>query len=466
MDIFDEHMYFSRVVPARAIENPLLRSCISAFAAKQLGRLTCNKRYFEQNRPRPTILGLYPLWTSADWFFKAATYYDKAIFYLRIYLQEWYTGRPMHDQEKLDQLGAQNDDLDQALGAGGTGDVTGRPHKRRRLETHDIKESTRDDLLIAVSILAAYEYLDQHKAEMLQHLSGFHSLLVSGNLPEPLDPVERPWSRPDNKTLARRATFWNFARMDCASAYTNASRCRIDPDDHSLWRGAGLPIAKDGQLSPRYFDMSSDERYWITEELASRAVVWILMKIMNVLADKAEAAGGGKETEARKKKRDAIKSLLDLWHSALPPTFKPYAQVAGPSSISPNMVSASMSELLFSSAGCAAALQLYHFGRILVLLNQPLETNAQSAGGHIRVFQDVVRQTRHHGREICGIALGSSRHLLSAPITQPLYLAGVCLEADEDRRVVIDLLEGMEVDTGHSTEYRRRDLKIQWGWDA
>lgn len=49
---------------------------------------------------------------------------------------------------------------------------------------------------------------------------------------------------------------------------------------------------------------------------------------------------------------------------------------------------------------------------------------------------------------------------------QPLYVAGQCLTGEGERRVVLDLLRGVERETGWCTEYRVRGLKGEWGWDG
>jgi hypothetical protein len=46
----------------------------------------------------------------------------------------------------------------------------------------------------------------------------------------------------------------------------------------------------------------------------------------------------------------------------------------------------------------------------------------------------------------------------------PLYIAGMCLEADEERRVLLELLRAIEQDTGCSTEGRCVELMGEWGW--
>ncbi|CAH0054570.1 unnamed protein product, partial [Clonostachys solani] len=86
LDAFDVGKFFSQVVPLEALGSPLLRTSISAVAAKQLGNLqaldsvdidTCQRR----------ILAEYARLCPLDMLFQAARFYDKAIRHILHMLQ-------------------------------------------------------------------------------------------------------------------------------------------------------------------------------------------------------------------------------------------------------------------------------------------------------------------------------------------------------------------------------------------
>lgn len=172
MDLLDMNMYFSRVAPLRAMKNSLLRSCIVAIASKQLGRITANKgdrSLFDQQSPKPIVLRLYPDITHNEWFFKAASYYDKAISYLRIHLQH------------TDVLGRHRS-IDDPVSAGyemaeqistpefeDNGEMTSSHQKRSQPSNKSSSGLNSDDLLVAVSILSEYEFLDHYERALLQY---------------------------------------------------------------------------------------------------------------------------------------------------------------------------------------------------------------------------------------------------------------------------------------------------------
>ena len=71
-----------------------------------------------------------------------------------------------------------------------------------------------------------------------------------------------------------------------------------------------------------------------------------------------------------------------------------------------------------------------------------------------------------HAHQIVGIALGRPHPAVRVEMLLPLYVAGMCLEADEVRRVLLELLRAIEQDTGCSTESRCLELMTDWGWNT
>ena len=151
----------------KAVQNSFLRSCIAAVASKQLGRLIANTSYLEQQHPKPTILRIHPIVSQAEWFYKAANYYDRAISSLRIYL---------HYLDNVSGLAPANDPARAADSRTDNASTQG-PHEgeaspqqmRLRISDRDFREPKRDDLLVAVSILSEYESLDCDEKELLQY---------------------------------------------------------------------------------------------------------------------------------------------------------------------------------------------------------------------------------------------------------------------------------------------------------
>ena len=119
-----------------------------------------------------------------------------------------------------------------------------------------------------------------------------------------------------------------------------------------------------------------------------------------------------------------------------------------------------LTEVFFSIEQCAAAIQLYHFARILLLLNKP---RARQGVSRLKAYREVSSEAIKHAREIVGIALGRPVPAVRVEMLLPLYMAGGCLEADEERKVVLEVMKAIEKDTGCSTEVTVRSLIDEWG---
>ena len=295
---------------------------------------------------------------------------------------------------------------------------------------------------------------------------------------------------------AGRAAFWNFARADYLAAYVNHSKTRLDPDNLTMWKAAGLPVMDDGTL--HYNDPSTPINAIVSyqpgdrEDLVSCTLIWILLRTMNFIAPLEDVPGSTTATPGsfgspaailgrthselstpgfthiRIARWRQLRRQLEDWYENLPFTFQPYAIAAAgaqhPSDLLPDG-RPRFARLFFSVPMCAAALQLYHFAQILLLLHQPAEEHdARHPASRLRMFRKVAKQSEHHSRQICGIALGKPPPAVSRQMVHSLYLAGSCFEEKEDRMVVLELLGNIAKETGCPTAHRIRELKEQWGW--
>ena len=287
------------------------------------------------------------------------------------------------------------------------------------------------------------------------------------------------WSR------ARRATFWNLAREDYLAAYINHSATRLDANDISLWRAAGLLIADDGSIAYSGLE-KSDQMEISNEDMISNTLVWMLARIMNFLAaggnvnlhltpqDTPTQLSSDQQDQpiARPPDRyaewDKLRRGVNEWFQKLPCTFRPCARINRPPPTRDGAGSGPsfFFEIYFSIPMYAASIQHYHFACIILLLNQPTESlQGQTIGDRLRRYRQISEKVDHHAREICGIALANPPGAVRIHMLQPLYLAGFCLEHREERQTISDLLRGIEADLGWVTGYRVDQLKTDWNWD-
>lgn len=329
-----------------------------------------------------------------------------------------------------------------------------------------------------------------------RHLDGFKALLESKILPQAVLSLPRPRADPFISMKAGRAAFWNFARADYLASYVNHAKTRLDPDNLTMWKAAGLPVMDDGTLN--YNDPSTPINTIVSyqpgdrEDLVSCTLIWIVLRTMNFIAPQDEPSGSTTSTpgifdspaapllktgsdpgtpgtiQTRIARWKQLRRQLEDWYDNLPFTFQPYASAAAgaqhPSDLLPDG-RPRFARLFFSVPMCAAALQLYHFAQILLLVNQPVdEHDARNHVNRLRMFRKVTEESEHHSRQICGIALGRPPPAVSRQMVHSLYLAGSCFEEKEDRTVVLELLANITKETGCPTAHRIKELKEQWGW--
>lgn len=299
-----------------------------------------------------------------------------------------------------------------------------------------------------------------------RHLAGMKSLLgvVSPSSIDPQNPLVT--------SLERRASFWNFARADYQSAYVNNTPTLLDTEDYQMWQSCGLQISPTGSLYADSGALKADPCHRnSTIQLVSHTLLWILLRTMNYLALPPTT-----DPLTRQTLWDTLTTHLDTWHAHLPLAFQPSASLRHPISRhssttttpgggphpSTTSSGATITEPFFPIPLAAATIQLYHFARILLLLSKP-PTNQSS---RLQAYREVSAAALTHAHAILGIALGRPHPAVRVEMLLPLYAAGGCLEADEERRVVVEVLRAIEMDTGCATGGRVRDLEREWGWES
>ncbi|KAI5365015.1 Putative zn(2)-C6 fungal-type DNA-binding domain, fungal transcription factor [Septoria linicola] len=419
MDLFDRDKHFTHLVPLKALRDALLRNAIAAVAAKQLGRVKGRKPFTGRQFQKPSAMEVLDDSTSQiDWFYKAANYYDKAIAFSRQYLQAV------------------------------SGELSNPPSPNTQLA---VSMANSDDLLVAVSIFSLYESLDNLETGWLQHLAGLKSLLGAISPSQQIQNQVRP-----SLTIGRLASFWNFARADYQAAYLNKQRTLLDTEDLALWSSCGLELQEDGTLYKSTDFVKNDPTHCrVLAELVAHTLLWLVLRVMNYLAS-------DENSSARRSQWDLLTRQLDHWYGNLPDTFQPCAHIRHPAS--GRTMRSQLFEVFFSIDVCAAAMQLYHFARILLLLHRPMTNERGVFRNRLKAYREVSTEAIKHAHEIIGIALGRPHPAIRVEMLLPLSTAGACLEENDERKVVLELLRAIEQDTGCATGLRCDELMQEWGW--
>lgn len=281
MDLFDQTTFFGSHIPVKSISNPLLKHSACAYAAKQLGRVNGAKAIVGGLSSRQASMEQWDSLGQEDWTLLAAQHYDHAISLLLEALH-WD-----QDSSEADSPGT----IDKRYYAPRTLDGMVNERKLRRRKFGSAQSTARsDDVLAATAILCEYESLDASTAAWTRHLSGTKTLLDVVEVGVmPLDVAISPeaFSIPSPRTKpsqARKAIFWNFARQDLFAAFMHECRTRLDTDDVSMWKEAGLLLDEHDLVVPsNTAEVDLPEEDFMREDMSGNALIWLVSKMVNPL---------------------------------------------------------------------------------------------------------------------------------------------------------------------------------------
>ncbi|KAH8126668.1 hypothetical protein LI328DRAFT_154860 [Trichoderma asperelloides] len=486
LDVFDIERFFGHIVPIKAIRSPLLQNALAAIAAKQFGKTKRETYMASHQSPGRSTLELYSNAAHIDWFYKAASFYDKAIGHMMRLLQTLRDGSPASSPGSTSSI-------DASLGLHS---AVSPSFKRRRVESSQGSHTIVDDLLSAISVFLLYESLDNRFAEVSRHMSGAQYLLTFNlkQLFESTDINRRNGTYGIHARRAWQASFWNIVCIDWITSYTEQTAPRLDVENSELWKAAGLPMCVvDGVTMPNALCNNGDSGFQMqmTETLACRSLIWIILKTLTLIAvennSNKTATSGLRENHSacqnssiESHRWDGVSQHLENWCAALPDTFEPCARIAQRYNNIPtpsdNMASRSefqsaFQELFYANAMCATAAVLYHFVQLLLLLHKPLnqkptESHLEFVTKRLHAYRQLSAQIEGHANEICAISLGRPDDPVRQHMVQPLYLAGLCFETHEQRTALAQLLATIQRETGYSTAERVAKLQQHWGWDS
>ena len=218
------------------------------------------------------------------------------------------------------------------------------------------------EILATATMISTYEMFDSDSSsasgDWEQHLRGsFWIQRSQDNDGESVDGL-------------RRAVWWAWLRQDIWAAFR-----------------AGRPTLTFWRARKRLEELDSDE-------LATR-IVYICGKCVEYAA--SDAMSDIQDPRTRIEQGEGLLHALDEWHSVLPASYEPVTVAAEPSS------STVFSPIWIHPPNHAGAMQMYHFARATVLLNQPMM-------GGLRAYCARDKQLGESVKMVCGIANACQEH--------------------------------------------------------
>ncbi|BCS04205.1 Zn(II)2Cys6 transcription factor [Aspergillus luchuensis] len=203
----------------------------------------------------------------------------------------------------------------------------------------------------------------------------------------------------------RQAVWWAWLRQDIWAAF-QAGRPTI-----TFWR-ARKPLE----------ELSSDE-------LATR-IVYLCGKCVKYAA--SAAIPPHQDPRERIEQGDRLLSALDEWHHILPASYQPVAVAGGGGS------SVVFPPIWIHPRNHAGAMQMYHFAKATVLLNQP------TLGG-LNAYLLRDKQLTESVKMVCGIANSCQEHDCAMAFinVQALFGVGQFVRSPEMREELLRILDNM-----------------------
>jgi hypothetical protein len=198
----------------------------------------------------------------------------------------------------------------------------------------------------------------------------------------------------------RRAAWWQWIRQDIWVAFREGRRVL------TIWRP-----------TRRLMDLSPDE-------LCLR-VIYICGRCVDFAANEKKY-----DLTTRIDQGEKLFNALEDWHRTLPSIFQPIYTNPLPVMGSP------FTPIWITPTSYAAAIQTFHFSRIIVLINQPSMGGMEDYRGRQKFLDESVDT-------ICGIAMmHQDTDISSAHVSfQALYVAGLCVQDPVKQGVILQLLE-------------------------
>ncbi|KAF1934889.1 hypothetical protein EJ02DRAFT_428933 [Clathrospora elynae] len=227
------------------------------------------------------------------------------------------------------------------------------------------------------------------------------------------------------KDPLRRAAWWQWIRQDTWVAFREHRRVL------TIWRP-----------TKRLMDLSPDE-------LALR-IVYICGRCVDFAANERKY-----DINTRIEQGGKLLQALEDWYRALPASFQPIHRVPLPES------GALFAPIWIHPPSYAAAIQTFHFARIVAVINQP------SMGG-IDDFRVRQRLLDESVETICGITMMHQDNDLSSAMVnfQALYAAGLCVQSPVKQNAVLRILEKTLEITKFPPKTLLNDLADYWGAES
>ncbi|KAI1022228.1 hypothetical protein LB504_007235 [Fusarium proliferatum] len=195
-----------------------------------------------------------------------------------------------------------------------------------------------------------------------------------------------------------------------------------------------------------------------SDELATR-MVYICAKCVEFAA--LDKTSPSQDIQQKIEHGDRLLQALENWYRVLPPSYKPVMVTTEPNTIN-RASSTSESQtrfqpIWFHPPNHAGAMQMYHFSKAIVLLNQP------STGG-LNAYRQRQKSLNESLHMVCSIANACQKGepAMAFVNVQAIFAVGQCVQMPEKQAALLDTLDRMLEISKFPAAGLVADLKRTW----
>ncbi|RAH43718.1 C6 transcription factor [Aspergillus brunneoviolaceus CBS 621.78] len=234
-----------------------------------------------------------------------------------------------------------------------------------------------------------------------------------------------------------QAVFWCYARMDlCGALISDGTQTTL------LHPCKWLPPGCQDEDAYRLFQSVK------SPDMHANYAVYLCMKATQLVSDRTKFVELGEDngctTEEFQTRWLLLWNGLQCWLSERPDELLPVQTVSRKP----------FPHILFVHWAAISSNQLYHTACILLLKVLPKG---------VRLPRSPALFPLWHARRICGISLANPHQGCLNNSIQPLWIAGQLFSHRSEHKEIINLIRGIEAETGWGTCWRIRDLESAWG---
>ncbi|KAK6391644.1 hypothetical protein LTR65_004479 [Meristemomyces frigidus] len=294
-----------------------------------------------------------------------------------------------------------------------------------------------ESVLVAACILCALEMMSASPRDWRRHVEGcaalFEASSVHGFCGGSLQGV-----------------FWCYARMDlCGALIVECAESTVLPIGKWV-----LPETAAAGFDERAISEAFMAHAEQTPDMHANYAVYMCAKVCDLIAKRSRYVelgdDNGCDTPYFHNAWLHLWEELQLWAERRAPIMRPIMVIAG------SAVTHHFPSVLYAHWGAISGNQLYHTSCILMLEVQATVT--------VSAATNLVHSPLWHARQIVGISLANSHKGCLNNAIQPLWIAGRIFTYRAEHKVVVDLLNYVEMSSGWAARWRIKDLEVAWGY--